>query len=82
MRPIDADALKVNIEQAEDETYETTGYIMHMSDSFAIIDNAPTIDAIPVDWLREKMRGYASALKSTELDAVVRVLRMWEEEQE
>ena len=42
----------------------------------------PNVDAIPVEWMREKMRGYASALKSTEMDAVVRVLKMWEEEQE
>lgn len=41
----------------------------------------PTIPAIPLDWLREKMRGYASELKSTEMDAVVRVLKMWEQDQ-
>jgi hypothetical protein len=48
----------------------------------AIIKGAPTVDAIPLDWLREKMRGYASALKSTELSAVVTVMSMWEREQE
>lgn len=42
----------------------------------------PAVDAIPVEWLREKMRGYASALKSTELSAIVRVMQMWQEEQE
>ena len=42
----------------------------------------PAVDAIPLDWLREKMRGYASALKSTELSAVVTVMSMWEREQE
>lgn len=49
--------------------------------NMCIID-APTIDAIPVEWMRDKMRGYASALKSTETAALVRVLQMWEEEQE
>jgi len=48
----------------------------------ADVANALTIDAIPVEWLREKMRGYASALKSTELSAIVRVMQMWQEEQE
>ena len=41
---------------------------------------APIIPAIPVEWLQEKMRGYASALKSTELAALVTVMRMWEQE--
>lgn len=46
------------------------------------IHNAPTIDAIPVEWMRDKMRGYASALKSTETEALVRVMQMWKDEQE
>lgn len=46
------------------------------------IHNAPTIDAIPVEWMRDKMRGYASALKSTETAALARVMQMWEDEQE
>ena len=46
------------------------------------IDNAPTINAIPVEWLREKMRGYASSLKSTETAALVMVMQMWQKEQE
>lgn len=46
------------------------------------IDAAPTIDAIPVEWMREKMRGYASSLKSTETAALVMVMQMWQKEQE
>ncbi len=42
----------------------------------------PNVDAIPVEWLREKIDGYASRLRSRELDALVRVMQMWEEEQE
>ena len=45
-------------------------------------DIAPTIDAIPVEWMRDKMRGYASSLKSTETAALVMVMHMWEDEQE
>ena len=45
------------------------------------IDDA-TIPAIPVEWMRDKMRGYASSLKSTETAALVMVMQMWEEEQE
>lgn len=47
-----------------------------------LIKGAPTVNAIPEGWLREKMRGYASTLKSTELSAVVRVMQMWQKEQE
>ena len=42
----------------------------------------PNVDAVPVEWLREKMRGYASALKSTETAALVMVMQMWQKEQE
>ena len=45
------------------------------------IDDA-TIDAIPVEWMRVKIDGYASRLKSRELDALVTVLTMWQKEQE
>ncbi len=45
-----------------------------------IIDEQPTIDAIPVSWLREKMDGYAAKLRSTELAALVTVMQMWEQE--
>ena len=41
-----------------------------------------SVDAIPVEWMREKMRGYASALKSTETAALVMVMQMWQKEQE
>ena len=47
-----------------------------------LIKGAPTIDAIPMDWLDAQIRGYASALKSTELKALVLVKQMWEREQE
>ena len=40
------------------------------------------IDAIPVEWMRDKMRGYASSLKSTETAALVMVMQMWQKEQE
>ena len=47
-----------------------------------LIKGAPTIDAIPVEWLDAQIRGYASALKSTELKALVLVKQMWQKEQE
>lgn len=68
-----------NIEKNFDSVYDGE---LHRTKRAAmrIIANAPTIDAIPVEWLQEKMRGYASALKSTELAALVTVMQMWEQE--
>ena len=46
------------------------------------ICDSPTIDAIPMNWMDAQIRGYASALKSTELKALVLVKQMWEKAQE
>ena len=43
---------------------------------------APTIDAIPMDWMDAQIHGYASRLQSTELKALLIVSRLWEKEQE
>ena len=47
-----------------------------------LIKGTPTIDAIPMNWMDAQIRGYASALKSTELKALVLVKQMWEKDQE
>ena len=47
-----------------------------------LIKGAPTIDAIPMDWMDAQIRGYASRLQSTELKALLIVKRLWEKEQE
>lgn len=56
--------------------------VMAIRDIKSLISVMPAVDAIPVEWLREKMRGYASALKSTETAALVMVMQMWQKEQE
>jgi hypothetical protein len=71
MRLIDADALRI----------VTRGKNHHGKYLYADITDAPAIDAIPVEWMRDKMRGYASALKSTETAALVMVMQIWEDEQ-
>lgn len=43
---------------------------------------APTIDAIPMDWMDAQIRGYASRLQSTELKALLIVKGLWEKDQE
>ena len=49
---------------------------------WAAVKTIQSVDAIPVEWMREKMRGYASSLKSTETAALVMVMQMWEKAQE
>ena len=78
VRQIDADALKANLELAEEEEYATTGYIPSMCDALPIIDAAPTIDAIPVEWMREKMM----RPQMTDGNPFGFVLAEWLEEQE
>ena len=51
-------------------------------DAINAVEDVNTVDAVPVEWMRDKMRGYASALKSTELKALVTVMQMWQKEQE
>ena len=84
VRLIDADArVTVQSFDAMNEEYNHDEMTVEQALDFATDERCPpTIDAIPVDWLREKMRGYASTLKSTELSAVVRVMQMWDKEQE
>ena len=78
MRFVDSDALMKSFENVLGAApCELNGY-----EIWEVLNAQESVDAIPLDWLREKMRGYASALKSTEMDAVVRVMHMWEEEQE
>ena len=47
-----------------------------------VLKEVPAVDAVPVGWLDAQIRGYASALKSTELKALVLVKQMWQKEQE
>ena len=82
MRLIDADVLKARIEQEEDREYDATGYLLHMTDSLPVIDNAPTIEAIPVEWLRvlcDIMRRQSSRAAA---DMLSRVIDLWRQEQE
>lgn len=84
---IDADALKIErgmADRCEDCKHDArmcqfNQYYTRM-DICGMLDDAPTIPAIPLDWMREKMDGYAAKLRSTELAALVTVMQMWEQE--
>ena len=81
MRLIDADLLCTHIENEFDGVcvYDVSGN--EAAREFCdMVDIAPTIDAIPVEWLEEK-RKYASDGDSLDV-GIAEVLDMWEKEQE
>ena len=82
MRLIDGDALPDALFRMHVHDGEELEPMLYLNDAVKVVENAQTIDAIPVEWMRDKMRGYASSLKSTETAALVMVLTMWEKEQE
>lgn len=59
MRLVDADALSANLDKRR--TYEimngrNKAYGKGVRDAMKDVEDAPTIDAIPVEWLREKTK--------------------------
>ena len=74
MRPIDADALK----KATEAHGEKIAYVV----SFLWdIDAAPTIDAIPVEWLKAQ-NDSTEYFKTVQGQAVELILELWQKEQE
>ena len=81
MRPIDADALKDNMfGYAPPEMTWDMGDIEHK------IDEMPTIDAIPVEWLEKQIRPYKGDANDTERavnnGAIKGIIAKWQKEQE
>ena len=72
-RLIDADALLAN--QPED-CYRTSDWI----------NAAPTVDAIPVEWMKAQIRPYTGDVsdigKSARNGTIKDLIRMWQKEQE
>ena len=71
MRLIDADALPI----------VTRGKNHHRKYVFADITDAPTIDAIPVEWLEAHAREYYEDWGEEPI-TVENALKMWQKEQE
>jgi hypothetical protein len=70
---IDADALPI----------VTRGKNHHRKYVYADITDAPTIDAIPVEWLESKRKeALHEGMRPDEVETVEMVLWMWQKEQE
>ena len=75
-RLIDADALREGFEAADfdDDQFE------NCDNAARIVRNAPTIDAIPVEWLRNEMNMADDRGDSEMTDAISWLLQTWQEE--
>ena len=80
MRLIDADYILEGLGHFNDRVNGNQHFLNGIETAKEITENAPTIDAMTVEWLRKKIDGYAAKLKSTELAALVTVMQMWEQE--
>ena len=87
MRLVDADALYNGA--MKDEYFDYVEHDNHGRESFAYscamqrLAEAPTIAAIPVEWLKSKRKeALHEGMRPDEVDAVEMVLWMWQKEQE
>lgn len=79
-RLIEADALEEAVQGAIN-IMESHGISMiAASVPLAIIKGTPTIDAIPVEWLKEKRKHMVSTGQDTAEQAIAYVLWLWRKE--
>lgn len=77
MRLIDADRLnkkKKYCFDVEGLPFPKSEWFIKANDLFS----APTVDAIPIDWLKEKLTNHPEVSYST-TDGIIKVLYLWEE---
>ena len=88
-RLIDADALIERLDKRK--TYEAMdgrnkAYVKGVRDAMKDVENQPTIDAIPVEWLEAQISPYRDKLRDEAkgvFNATVKaILYRWQEEQE
>lgn len=80
LRLIDADALKSALAHAAKGYCKRNGP-MRTIDFESLIDKAPTIDAIPVEWMEEQ-RDKLSEAWDEEWHEINGLIEQWREEQE
>lgn len=81
MRLIDADALAAELYKHHVHDDEELEPLIYLADAERVIANAPTVDAIPVEWMIEKeldLKNKDAALSR----AAWLVLHAWRKEQE
>ncbi len=80
MRMIDADALPSALFQKHVHYEEELEPILCFEDAVKVVEDAPTIDAIPIKWI---MKWSNKRYRETQRDvSIVDVLAAWQKEQE
>ena len=82
MRQIDADALNERIDRCVGIDGLGLEPLMAIRDIKALISVMPSIDAIPVEWLREKMNLADDAGDLDSVDLFSWIIQTWQKEQE
>ena len=100
MRPIDADAYAAEMRKRQDacrkwKSEQNEGSEMYARaeqalvtfiEAWATLEKQPTIDAIPVEWLKAQIRSYTGDVsdigKSARNGTIKDLIRKWEKEQE
>ena len=81
-RLIEADALKSALAHAAKDYCNRNGP-MRTIDFESLIDKAPTIDAIPVEWLRSQLKNNPNDIESAYDDICINeLIDKWQKEQE
>ena len=81
VRLVDADALPSALFQKHVHDEEELEPMLYFEDAVKVIENAPTIDAIPVEWLKARKTKYYEDWGLVPV-SVEEALTMWQKEQE
>lgn len=82
MRLIDADALPNELFKRHIHDGEELEPMMYFEDAVKVVENAPTIDAIPVEWLVNLKNEYAREGREQAEGDLMNLILMWQKEQE
>ena len=82
MRPIDADALPNELFKKHVHDGEELAPMLYYDDAVKVVEDAPTIPAIPVEWLVNLKNEYAREGREQAEGDLMNLLLMWQKEQE
>ena len=83
MRLIDADALPNELFKKHVHDGEELEPMLYFEDAVKVVENAPTIDAIPVEWLKRVQRECVADIQQVPMYVAIGwLIDMWQKEQE
>lgn len=82
MRLIDADALPNELFKKHVHDGEELEPMIYFEDAVKVVENAPTIDAIPVEWLETVISKFKDAGRMDSVEVVQSLIKAWRYEEE